>query len=460
MNTHDSWAPFAPSKADPWDLSKVAHLHRRAGFGASWCELQRDLKDGPAKSIDRLLAPPRPTEDEVSALEGLRKGALDSEDVERLKAWWLYRMLFGNDPLTEKMTLFWHGHFATSNAKVKNLDLMAGQNELFRKHALGSFGDLLAGVAGDGAMLIWLDGVVSKKEKPNENFAREFLELFTLGVGQYTEQDIRAAARAFTGWATPGRLMVPFGRRGGARPLRFEAAAHDAGRKTFLKQTGNWSAADIVRITLQQPACATFLCRKLYRFFVSESEPAAGLIEPLAERLRKSKYSVRAVVETILRSRHFYSKEVRRQKVASPVEHSLGLVRMLEVPRANVNLLALVAACGRQGQELFYPPNVKGWDGGKTWLNSTTVLERDNWGNDVVWGNAGLGLEPYDPLAWARKYGVGADKAAAVLTTLLLQGDLGPAATRLVEAAGRDGKPVGLRKAVQMLLHCPTFQLG
>jgi uncharacterized protein (DUF1800 family) len=457
-NRNDPWAPFAANMADPWDLGKVAHLHRRAGFGATWAELQRDLKDGPAASIERLLAPPRPTEDEKGALEGLQKGALDSDDVERLKAWWLYRMLFGNDPLTEKMTLFWHGHFATSNAKVRHPGLMLRQNELFRKHALGNFGEMLGGVVNDEAMLIWLDGADSQKEKPNENFAREFLELFTLGVGHYTEKDIREAARAFTGWATPGGRLNPFARQGQAP--RFDARRHDAGHKTFLKQTGTWKAADIVRITLEQPACATLLCRKLYRYFVSESDPPAGVIEPLAQRVRKSKYSIREVVETILRSRHFYSKEVRRQKVASPAEYSVALVRMLEVPRDNVNLLALAGSCGRQGQELFYPPNVKGWDGGKTWLNSTTVLKRGNWANDVVWGNAELGIEPYDPLAWARRHAVGAGKAAEALTALLLQGDLGPVARRLVDAAGRDGKPVGLRKAVQLLLHCPTFHLA
>jgi uncharacterized protein (DUF1800 family) len=450
--------PFVPGVRDSWDLGKVAHLHRRAGFGATWVELQRDLKAGPRASVDRLLAPPKPTEDEKATLQGLRKGALDSADVERLKAWWLYRMLFGNDPLAEKMTLFWHGHFATSNAKVDDLALMLRQNDLFRQHALGSFEDLLGGVIGDGAMLIWLDGANSPKEKPNENFAREFLELFSLGIGHYTEKDVKEAARAFTGWWSRGRRRLGFGPR--PEPPTFHPAAFDAGTKTFLKQTGKWKAGDVVRITLEQPACATFLCRKLYRYLVSESEPPAGLIEPLAERLRKGKYSIRVVVETILRSRHFYSKEVRRQRVAGPVEHSAGLVRMLEVPRANVNLLALAAACGRQGQELFYPPSVKGWDGGRTWLNSTTVLERGNWANDVVWGNAELGLEPYNPLAWAKKHGVAPGKAPGALASLLLQEDVGPVARGLVEKAGRDGKPDGLRKAIQVLLHGPAFQLA
>src|SRR5262249_53058479 len=273
--------------------------------------------------------------------------------------------------------------FATSNRKVNSLPLMLAQNELFRRHALGPFADLLNGVVGDGAMLVWLDGAGSRKEKPNENFGREFLELFTLGIDSYTEQDVRAAARAFTGWS---------GEKGKGA---FHAEAHDSGEKTFLKQTGPWKPADIVRITLEQPACAEFLCRKLYRFLVREDkDPAPELLGPLAEELRSHNYSIRHVVGIVLRSRHFYTMEVYRQRIKGPVEFSAGLVRMLDVPRADVSLLALAVKCERQGQELFYPPNVKGWDGGKTWLNSTTVLERGNWVTDVVWGNPDLGLRP------------------------------------------------------------------
>jgi hypothetical protein len=194
------WAAYEPAANDPWDLSKVAHLHRRAGFGATWGELQRDLKDGPAASVERLLRPRERSADERQALDGLRQGVLASGDDERLKAWWLYRFLDDPDPVREKLTLFWHGHFATSNRKVQSVPLMLEQNELLRRHALGRFAELLGGIVGDGAMLVWLDGINSHKKKPNENFAREFLELFTVGIGNYTEQDIREAARAFTGW--------------------------------------------------------------------------------------------------------------------------------------------------------------------------------------------------------------------------------------------------------------------
>jgi uncharacterized protein (DUF1800 family) len=450
------WAPYEPTPSDPWDLRKVAHLHRRAGFGATWGELQRDLRDGPAAAVDRLLRPPEMTDDERQIEEILRQGVLDASDPERLKAWWLYRMLYGPDPLREKLTLFWHGHFATSNRKVQSLAFMLRQNELFRRRAFDRFGDLLADVCSDPAMLVWLDGGNSKKEKPNENFAREFLELFTLGLGHYTEQDIRQAARAFTGWVEDRQGDFP-----PRRQFHYDRTQFDDGEKTFLKQTGPWQAADIVRITLEQPACAEFLCRKLYRFLVSETtEPSSELLAPLAEELRANGYSVGHVVGIVLRSRHFYEAAAWRARLKGPVEFSAGLVRVLEVPRADVNLLALAVACERQGQELFYPPNVKGWDGGRTWLTSTTMLERGNWVSDVVWGNVNLGLKPYDPLEWAERQGLPPGRAAAALIDLLLQGDLDTRARALAERAAGAGTADGLRKALQLVLNTPDFHLA
>jgi uncharacterized protein (DUF1800 family) len=443
------WAPFEPTANDPWDLRKVAHLHRRAGFGAARAELERDMKDGPAASVDRLLRPRALNDDEKQVLDSLRQGVLDSRDAARLKAWWLYRVLYDPDPLREKLTLFWHGHFATSNRKVDNVPLMLAQNETLRRHALGPFADLLSAMVGDAAMLVWLDGAGSKKEKPNENFGREFLELFTLGVGHYTEKDIREAARAFTGWSLEDGRGV------------FQDGAHDGGNKTFLTQTGAWKADDIVRITLEQPACAEFLCRKLYRFLVNETEePTADLLTPLAQELRGHHYDLAYVVGVILRSRHFYAEANRRQRVLGPVELSAGLLRALEIPRPDVRLLALGLACERQGQDLFHPPNVKGWDGGKTWLDSTAFLARCNWCNDVIWGNAAVGLPPYDPLGWARRHGMAAEKATAAFLDLLLQGDCDDQARELIVRVGRDGSADGLRKALQLIVHCPEYQLA
>jgi uncharacterized protein (DUF1800 family) len=246
----------------------------------------------------------------------------------------------------------------------------------------------------------------------------------------------------------------------GDGPLfRFDAAHSDDGSKTFLGQTGRWGAADIVRITLQRPEAAEFLCRKLYRYFVSEAaDPTPELLRPLAEEFRGSRYSVRHVVGVILRSRHFYDAAVRRQRLKSPVEHSAGLLRVLEVPRTDVRLLALAVACDRQGQELFAPPNVRGWVAGRTWLNSTTVLDRSNWCNDVIWGNPDLGINRYDPQAWARRNGIAAERVAEALTDLLLQGELHPDSRALVRRNADNAD--GLRRAVQLVCHCPEFQLA
>ena len=259
-------------------------------------------------------------------------------------------------------------------------------------------------------MLVWLDGGTSRREKPNENFAREYLELFTLGTGAYSEQDIREAARAFTGWVPEGgsrmpgdcqpelrirrrgsRLRPP--RRSWARPARGRRPTSCGSRSNTPRPRGIW--------------------RRLYREFVAEEpEPAPELIEPLADALRSSDYSIGHVMDMILRSRHFYSKASYRHRIKSPVEYTVGLLRELEVPRAKVNLMAAATACTRQGQELIAPPSVKGWEGGTSWINSSTILERLNWATDVVWGNPELGIAPFDPIAWLDYQSVKRDQAA------------------------------------------------
>jgi uncharacterized protein (DUF1800 family) len=451
------WARYEPAADDPWDLRKVAHLHRRAGFGATRGELVRDVAAGPEASVDRLFHPaPLPTE-ETEAIDGLRQTARASSNLDLLKVCWLNRIIRGPDPLREKLTLFWHGHFATSNKKVESVTLMDRQNETLREHALGEFAGMLTAIIADPAMLVWLDGGNSKKQKPNENFAREFLELFTLGAGHYAERDIREAARAFAGW-------VRRDARGGFQEtpaFAHETAQVDDGPKTFLGQSGPWGPADIVRITLERPEAAGFLAHKLYRFFVCESAaPGPDVIEPLADLVKRHQFKISPIVEVILRSKHFYSRAVYRQRLKSPVEFSAGLVRTLEIPRPALNPLALAAACDAQGQELFAPPNVEGWVGGSNWINSGTLLERTNWAADVIWGRSENGMMPFDPVAWATQYGLAADRAAWAFLNLLLQDDLDDQARRLAIDAGRDGRPDGLRKALQRLANCPEFQLS
>ncbi len=455
--TDSPWARYEPAPGDPWDIRKVAHLHRRAGFGATRAELLRDLADGPEASVNRRFHPASMPAEDAEALDGLRQTARTSSNLDLLRVAWLNRIVHEPDVLREKMTLLWHGHFATSNRKVESVALMDQQNETLRQHALGGFAAMLEAVIADPAMLVWLDGGTSKKEKPNENFAREFLELFTLGVGHYTERDIREAARAFTGWVkkdTRGGFME-------TPTFRHDPAQVDRGPKTFLDQTGAWGPSDIVRIVLDRPEAAEFLARKLYRWFISEeSRPGPELIGPLAEEVRRQQFAIGPVVGTILRSRHFYSAASYRRRIKSPVEWSAGLVRMLEIPRAALNPLALSAAVDAQGQELFAPPNVEGWVGGGTWINSSTLLERTNWAADVVWGRSENGLAPFDPIAWAGGYKIPPGRAAQALAELLLQNDLGPDARRSALEAGRDGSADGLRRTLQRLANCAEAQLS
>jgi uncharacterized protein (DUF1800 family) len=452
------WSPFQATAADPWDLHKVTHLYRRAGFAANWGELQSALRAGPEASVRRLLEPAPAATTHSQVLDGLRRGAVDSGEMDRLKAWWLWRVVYSHDPLLEKTTLFWHNHFATSNRKVGSLDLMLEQNDKLRQHALGEFAGILNAIIVDPAMLVWLDGGNSPRTRPNENFAREFLELFTLGTGNYREADVREAARAFTGWSEipPEPLVLRSTPR-----FRFERAAHDDGVKTVLGQEGRWAAGDIVRITLEQPAAAEFLCRKLYRAIIrDEGEPAADLLRPLAAEMRAQRYSLRHVLGIMLRSRHFYAAPTRYARLKGPVEFSAGLLRALDVPRAHVRLLPLAAACDRQGQELFHPPSVNGWAGGRTWLNSTTLLERGNWCNDVIWGNEDLDMPPLDVAAWAERNAIPRARRAPALIELLLSDVLDEESRRRILGTAGSGEPDSLRRALQLIVHHPRFHLA
>ena len=362
----NAWKRYTPTQDNPWTLEKVGHLHRRAGFGATWDELQRDLKAGPDKAIDRVLeGGPRDVDfDKTSEFMARPISLPAGADGSQLAAWWLARILGTPHPLKEKLTLFWHNHFATSLAKVRNARYMLGQYRLINEHAIGHFGPMLKEMSLDPAMMIWLDTITSTKEKPNENYARELMELFSLGIGHYTETDIREAAKAFTGYEL---------RNGKAT---FNQRQHDASRKTVLGKSGHFKAEEIVEICLAQDACAEFIVRKMFRLLISESElPSDDLIQPLAELYRAGDYDTAKLVETMLRSELFFSAQAYRQAVKNPVEFAVGIVRGLE---GNVGPLPLAQTLGSLGQTLFAPPSVKGWDGGPVWLNGQTLLFRQN----------------------------------------------------------------------------------
>ena len=450
------WKPYQPTTSDPWDLRKVAHLHRRAGFSATWSELQRDVALGPDESITRLLNAPPVSSAEADTYAGLRRSlGVQPDSADRLQAYWLHRMLLGSDPLREKMTLFWHDHFATSNAKVRNDQLMARQNETLRALAMGAFGELLNAMLGDPALLFWLDGVDTLPDrKPNENLARELLELFTMGPGNYAESDIRQAARALTGWT-----YVDSRRSQYAAEVEFQTDRFDHGTKSFLGQTGAWNASDLVRIILEQPATSLFLAKKLYRYFVSDAQdPPRAAINELAHRLRQHDYDVGKIVELILRSSHFFADDCRRQKIASPVELSVGVVRQFDTTASDLRFPAITDACKRQGQYLFFPPNVAGWKGSRHWINSLSLLQRTNWLTDMVWGNANSGVEPFDPVAWLEQNNVPQSEAVSAFVELLLQGDASEEVISMATSVARPNDRIAYRRAIQILLHAPEYQ--
>ncbi|HEY7310897.1 MAG TPA: DUF1800 domain-containing protein [Gemmataceae bacterium] len=387
-----AWQLYRPSKEVPWNLQRVGHLYRRAAFGATHAELEAGLKSGPEDLIARLLKGDAGLAEFDAQMEPLAQNIARYNDVTHLRAWWLSRMLHSPHPLQEKMTLFWHNHFATSIAKAgENVRFMLGQNDLLRRHALGNFAELLRKMSSDPAMLIWLDGRDSKKGNPNENYGRELMELFSLGIGHYTEKDIREAARAFTGWEIQGTKAV------------FNANQHDAGEKTVLGQAGKWKADDIVRICLEQKSAPTFIVGKLYRFLISETiQPAPELLAPLADQFRKSNYDFGALVKTVLSSNLFFSPMVYRTRVKAPVDFLLGIVRGLE---GKIGTTALSQALEQLGQNIFSPPSVKGWDGGRNWLNGQTLLFRQNLALALTSTEDARFGRRTDPAVLVQKYG-------------------------------------------------------
>ncbi len=441
----DDWQPFEPGSAGDWTPSHVAHLHRRAGFLPSWEVLQRDLREGLDASLARLLDGEATSLDGLTSAEferdqdALTRQAAGSGQVRLVQAAWLHRMIHTPHPLRERMTLFWHNHFATSQAKVNNLGLMTGQIQLFREHALGPFGPLLTAVGRDPAMLIWLDATTNRKAHPNENYAREVMELFTLGRGHYTEIDIREVARAFTGRFVQGDVC------------RDVPAQHDSGSKTIFGKTGPFVGEDVGALLLEQPGCATFLARKLAGFLVDETRTwDDAAVAPVAERLRSSGYDIRDAVGFILRSRLFHSPAMREKRIKSPVELTVGAIRALEAIGPTVSTLELANTCERMGQSLYQPPNVAGWPGGEGWLSTTSLVARANFAAVLVSDDAKLGRR-VDAEALARRHGASDSESRRAYYAELLLGDSGRSSLAAGETAAAE---------VAALLASAEFQLA
>src|SRR5579859_715791 len=352
--------------------SQVAHLLRRAGFGATEAELDQYTPLGFSGALERLLNPEQVDDSATDQLLApLTTDLGDPKKIEPAKFWWFNRMLYTQRPLQEKMTLFWHNHFATANSKVANAVLMLQQIQLFRDDGLGSFEALLQKVTRDPAMLIWLDNRQNRKGATNENFAREVQELFTVGIGNYTEQDIHEAARAFTGHTLDK-----------TQKYTFNKAQHDAGAKTFQGQTGNFDADDILGILVRNPATARFITTKLFSYFVYEN-PDSSTIDRLAGTFVSSNFDMRSVLRDLFGGPEFLSPQAFHGQIKQPVELVAGSLKALNVQNVGPDVTQFLR---RMGQDLLNPPDVSGWKAGSAWINSTTLFERFNWADRLSMG--------------------------------------------------------------------------
>lgn len=407
------WQPYIPDDNVPWDLRRVAHLHRRAGFAAPWDVLQRDLRDGPHAAIDRLLAGKLPlasTPDDFASLAAtIGDAAVASGNIYRLKAWWMYRMLFSPDPLGERLTLVWHNHFATSNRKVQDVGMMRRQNDLFRQFARGPFAELLTHVVKDPAVLVWLDADSNRREHPNENLAREIMELFTLGVGNYSEDDVKDAARALTGWTIKNR------------EFREVAAYHDEGEKTILGRRGNLAGDDLLRLLLEQPATSVRLAQRICELFMGEGAFDNAASDELAVGLREHGLNVGWAVETVLQSAAFFADENIGNRVLAPTEYIVGAVRALEMFDPPPSTIVLAEWAAALGQDLFEPPNVFGWSGGRSWINTKSLIARANFAQRLAEGalQSGATSPPWPALAGRHGCGANAEQFAGFLAHIL-----------------------------------------
>jgi uncharacterized protein (DUF1800 family) len=406
-----------PRATGKWTKAEAKHLLNRAGFGGDPEEIKRFHALGREKAVDILLEPDEKIEshplpewatreqgiaDMQARIEQRRESmemskGLSAEEAEKLRrasnkqmqqenrqrsvesqGWWFRRMLVTKAPLREKMTLFWHDHFATSIQKVKLPVLMMMQNGLFREHAFGNFRELTQKIVRDPAMMLYLDTQRSSKAMPNENFAREVMELFTLGEGNYTEEDVKEAARAFTGY----RLNRLNG------DVIQSAKQWDEGEKTIFGTTDTYNGKDVVNLIFKKDACAVFMAGKFWEFFAYENPPEAAVMD-LAETFRRADYEVKPLLREIFLSREFYGEKSMGTQIKSPVQYLLQMLKELEVadPPPGLPLMGQT----QLGQVLFMPPNVAGWDWGKAWINTNTLLTRYNIAGSLIKGR-GVGM--------------------------------------------------------------------
>ncbi|NJL11648.1 MAG: DUF1800 domain-containing protein [Microscillaceae bacterium] len=356
------------------ETQKIHHLYGRAAWGLTWAQWQDFQKQSPEKALNDLLKPAKASLLPLKVVEGEPPSLVELRDMSKperqemlknsrkqvvmLNLAWLKEISQSPHPLREKMAFFWHDHFA---CQPKNVYHAQSYLQTLRQHALGKFEDLLLAIAKEPAMLQFLNNQQNRKASPNENFARELMELFTLGRGHYTEQDIKESARAFTGWAFEGANYI------------FRSRVHDYGTKTFMGKSGNFGGEDIIRMILENRQTATYLTEKIYRFFVHE-RPNPARIQSLAQSFYASGYDIGQLLSSIFNAEWFYASENVGQLIKSPVEYLIGLQKNLFMqfvsPEGPIFIQKVL------GQMLFNPPNVAGWPGGRAWIDSSTLLFR------------------------------------------------------------------------------------
>ncbi|HEY7269142.1 MAG TPA: DUF1800 domain-containing protein, partial [Dehalococcoidia bacterium] len=366
---------------------RINHLLRRAGFGVSREEHDHYQSLGLKSSIDELVN--FTTIDDSTAVNLAAQVPTDEQNRQNLPVWWMVRMANTKRPLQERMTYFWHSLLTSQLSVVKDSALMVRQNDFYRTNAMATFPEILKGVSADPAMMLYLDVSGSQKAAPNENYARELMELFSLGIGNYTETDIRNSARAFTGWVVPRNGGAP-GAPSYGDPV-FAPNRFDSGTKTFLGKTGNLRPDDIIDTIVEQPASAHFIVNRLFSFFVYPG-PDDKTLQPFIDTYVKSNKSIGATVEALLRSDVMYSPQAYRAIVRSPVEYMVAAIKALGSQATTAQIVGQVQRQGQalttMGQVLFEPPNVAGWPGGSTWLNSATMFARLNFINQLTGGAA------------------------------------------------------------------------
>lgn len=493
-----------PIRDEEFGYREARHLLWRAGFGGNDEQIRTLAQWGPAKAVDFLIdyhdipfendpptafnhdiMRPRSREEQMSYRRAQQSGdentlskfremrqraqREDRGQMREIRQWWLTRMIQSPRPFEEKMTLFWHGHFATSYRSIEDSYHMYQQNRLFRGLATGNFGDLLRAIIRDPAMLRYLNNNQNRKQSPNENLAREIMELFTLGEGNYTERDIKEGARALTGYTYQDDAF------------NYNKNQHDEGSKRILGVQGNLDGDGFMNTLLRSPHCAPFICAKLYKFFAADiptdvgqlQGPQRSVVQAMSQTMQQSHYEIKPVVRKLLLSRHFYDPSVMGNKIKSPIELIIGAVRSLNTPVRNLTIIA--NAIDTMGQSVFMPPSVKGWDGGRSWINTSTLFTRQNTLVYMLTGEMAqtnrrfVDRTPYDPRMLVscmndpRIEGSPPDETVAnELLDLVLGRRPYGAADLLISAAHKVERPAsseGIRTMLLLTTSMPEYQL-